>query len=396
MTLALFDRFAVSGTDRGVAGYVLGSLCVARNARERAWRQALALAPRGWSTRLLDAADRQPLPDLTEIGAARLSGRRTGRWVLMKNGLGGGVAFLFDGARDEPMTVLKIRPARGAGPRLEAEARHLRWLASVLPPALAATVPSPLAHVHEGGEEFLWLSVVPGRSAYADLHRDFAPRRHVGRHFAGAARWLAAFHAATRPHQDTPVDIDRLLEDVLMRAGAGAQRSRAAWVDVLRARWAHAPVARAASHGDFWARNVHFPAGADDRVVGVVDWEHFQPAALPSDDLFQFALTYGESYPWARYRRVDRPTAFARTFLSDTHVSRHVVRYLQDYVDRTGLDAALLRSLCHLFLLSRAAGDPARPAPASRESWLDLHRLLAGAQTSVLERVQPSGGAAHG
>jgi hypothetical protein len=125
-----------------------------------------------------------------------------------------------------------------------------------------------------------------------------------------------------------------------------------------------------------------------DTDAGVVDWEHFRPRALPSEDLFHFPLTYGLAFPWSRYRRAGALDAFRQTFLEHNGVSREAARYLRTYCDGTGLDPRLLKPLFHLFLLTRAAGH-ARAGTDDRAPWLEFNRLLAASRESLFDDIPP-------
>ena len=217
------------------------------------------------------------------------------------------VAFVFERGARRPAAVLKVRAANGPGPSLRREWEALRRGAG-WPAPLARTVPAALAFHERDGTEVLLQGVVPGRSAYAEMHASLWPRAALGRHFEGAAHWLARFHAATRVDDAT-----------------GTQ----------------AAVPRAAGHGDFWARNVLW---RDGHVAGVVDWECYREQAAPEEDLFHFPLTYGLGYPWSRKRDTPTEEAFRLTFLADNPLSRAVGRYFRVYCAETGLPVATLQS----------------------------------------------------
>jgi hypothetical protein len=226
------------------------------------------------------------------------------------------LAFLFDGNAALPFAIAKAQEDLVNG-SLRIEAESLDSVRPRLAEELRATVPEVLAlHADERGE-VLVISGLAGRSAWFDLRSSLTPFRHAERHLRAAARWLAAFHAAT-----------------------------------------------GAAHGDFWPGNVLL---AGNSVIGVVDWEHYRPQASPYIDLFHFPLTYGLSFPWKRYRYAAPEQAFAATFVEDNPVSRAVRAYLQDYASATGIAPSQIDDAFHEFLATHGTMDsPADAHPGLR------------------------------
>lgn len=292
------------------------------------------------------------------------------RSILLRDYAGHGrrqlVLFLFGPEDHEPWAVVKAAaPSAGDGRErpgsepLAREARALRRLREELPAPLALTVPAPLAYVETGRAAVLALAPLGGRSAYVEMQNRLLPGRRVDAHLRAAADWLSAFHEATRrPGERAAVtDADRA-HAARLAGGAGGEVP--AWLERLDAALERSPVPLTAAHGDFWARNLLL-AGGEGRVgsdgaippVGVVDWEHYAPAAPPFVDLFHFATSYGRAWRWRGTGRTDLPGAFRRTFLEANRVSRAVTDYLARYVRRTGLDRSLLGPLLRLHLLRR-------------------------------------------
>lgn len=345
LRLGRFGRHLVPLRDPGVLGFFLDNLYLAHNRGERLRRPILsaslpaltaALAaeetltvevdasgvPRGRAASATpgpgDAGDDAVETELATLAAGlAVAGGEAGattslaadlsleppvRWIFRGDYPGRGhrraLLIVFDAHDDRPRAVVKLGRDE---PALGAEAEALRHCRKRLPGELRATLPRPLARSRVDGLEVVALSWRPGRSAYHDLYRDLSPGRRTAEHFEAAARWLADFQRATGPPPDMPV----------------------------------------AGHGDFWAGNLLLDPAAG---VTVVDWEGYTPAAVsPLDDLFQFPFTYGLHYPWEGFRRAAPEEAFARTFLQETGLARHVRRYLGTYCRRTGLQLATLR-----------------------------------------------------
>jgi hypothetical protein len=267
--------------------------------------------------------------------------------------------------------VVKLRREGGAGPDLAAEAAALVRLGGELPASLQGTLPAVLGRgrLAGAGWEVLVLSALPGRSAYVELQAALLRGGLPARHLPPAAAWLARFHRATLlpgdPWRPPP------WEDL----APALERRPPAWYRRLAAELDESPWPRAAGHGDFWARNVLVGSGSRPAagLAGVVDWEHFRPAAPPFEDLFHFAWSYGRSFPW-RGRRRGAEEAFARTFLGENPVSRQVRRYLAGYARESGLDSGALGDLFRVYLLTR---------DEDREPWIRLYRMLEAADASV-------------
>lgn len=344
MNLAAVDRFVLPAGDPAIASFLVERLLAPHNVRERLRRSALLAVP-ALAARLAhrSAAGNGHGPVLEMVRSAlaepdllrgtSLAGRPV-RWLLVEDYAGNGrerlVVFLFAAGEASPAAVLKLRRVGAEGSSLQREEEALRLLADRLPVDLLPSVPKQLAWRELPGLEVLVMSPLPGVSAYVELQGLLAPGRAVDRHFAAAAEWLARFHRATRAGRNL-----------------------------------------AASHGDFWARNLL--VGPDGRAA-VVDWEHFAAEAPPYEDLFHFPLTYGLNYPWERWRRLPPDEAFRRTFLEDNRVSRAVSRYLARYAAMAGVDLTALQGLFDAHLATRPEGDL---------PWSELRSLLGRAGRSV-------------
>jgi len=413
--------FLLPVLDRRILAYFLDCLFVAHNLRERigrwlprwAWKPLYLKRRRNvglgrWGEPVLEtgsagslaASDTDPSRwaletvgiALSEDGAGlfrdtSLNGRRRARWILTSDGRGAVreslVVFLFGEEDDQPSAVLKLRVNSKTVPSLRREWAALRRAGERLPAALRASVPRPLAFRRSAANEALLMSCLPGRSAYVEMHSDLAPRRRVARHFRAAAEWLAAFHLATRLPRAFAVERAGAAALVSYQGVQGnAPRLDLGWYDELRERCLRVPLWLAASHGDFWARNLLLE-GRGDALPAVVDWEHFSEQAPPFEDLFHFPLTYGLNYPWSRYRRCLPDQAFRRTFLEDNHVSLAVRLYFAAYCAQSGLDPKVLRPLFHLYLLSRFRSESSRSDAVDRACWLRWHEMLRIAGRSV-------------
>jgi hypothetical protein len=309
-------RYLVSLDSPAAVTYFRDSLYVAYSPAGR----LLSRVPRVRGTRVeappevtefFDTLGEPPVPSILLLDYAKSNRAQT-------------IAFLFRDDAPQPSEIVKVRH----GSSLRAEAAVYERLQVMLPPELRATVPRLLDYREDDGAEVLKLSTVPGRSAYVDMQNRLAPSRFVDTHFDAAASWLAKFHDAT-----------------------------------------------AATHGDFWARNLLID---ESGRAGVVDWELFTTEEPPGRDLFHFPLTYGLSYPWTRYRRLPTEQAFAKTFLESNRLSRAVRRYLQTYAVARGMAWTTMAPQFRSFLAAQA-----HPPGTAKLPWRTLATMFDRSAESV-------------
>jgi aminoglycoside phosphotransferase (APT) family kinase protein len=387
-------RFLVP-LDRGLERYFLENLYVPHGLRERgrALLAAAFLPSLLWSRRvaktgalgawgsllpLLGAAGEEMGAEIREC----LRGGRPWRALLQRDDTGDSlVALVFPADGAEPAGILKVRRAKSASRRpLSAEAGFLNDLADRLPEPLRASVPRVLAFRTSSLGEALLLTALPGRPAYVEMHTGLRPLRRAATHLDAGARWLAAFHQATRrgPVFDAAAAQPAVREAAEEAEALGGGSPDRRWFDDLREGLDRRPLPLAASHGDFWTRNILLDGAG--RVTGVVDWEHASAQAPPFEDLFHFALTYGLNTLWSRYRRGTPADSFRWTFLEETPVSRGVRAGLRSYCAGTGLPPEQLAGLFRLYLWTGF-----RRAGGAREKglWLHYDRMLARADRSA-------------
>jgi hypothetical protein len=301
--------------------YFQRTVNVPKSRRERLLRACLGIAVRPSDVSLDDPLTALLL-EVVRTEVVRGSSIDGLRWIVLddvdQSGRRRLLAFLFEGDSAAPFAVAKAQNDAVNG-SLAAEADALRRLHELLPPPLRATVPAVMHYVTAPRGEVLVSSALRGRSAYADMQSSLVPSRLIDAHFRAAARWLSAFHEATRQSDDV-----------------------------------------AALHGDYWAHNVL----RSEDCVAVVDWEHFAPAAPRAIDLFHYPLTYGVNYPWSAYRLADPEVAFARTFIERTRLSRAVRGYLETYASRTRTPAGKLAGAFREFLATRGTMTPGGEAHA--------------------------------
>jgi hypothetical protein len=249
------------------------------------------------------------------------------------------LGFLFDGSCETPFAVAKVQTDRRNG-SLQIEAAALTSVRQLVTPQLQATIPDLLRLHADSHGEVLIVSALEGRSAWMEMHASIVPSRRVDGHFHSAARWLAAFHDATRQDDETT-----------------------------------------AVHGDFWPDNVLHNGS---NIAAVIDWEHFLPAGSRYIDLFRYPLTYGQGYPGWFYRQLDAETAFSRTFLERNHLSRAVRDYFDVYMGRTGIRRSRVAAAFRHLMVSCAMPGAASHPGVRNLPWARFLSLLDASSESVL------------
>ena len=148
--------------------------------------------------------------------------------------------------------------------------------------------------VVERREGMLAMSPVKGQPLWISMQRSLRPQRAHAAHLVNAGRWLGRFHAATRDGDAVAV------------------------------------------HGDFWARNILF---VEDRVSGVVDWEHGALRGEPWKDLFMLPL---HAPSWTRPERAidaDLADAYFRAYIAEAGGTLRAVREKFDEWVRTSVSS---------------------------------------------------------
>jgi hypothetical protein len=250
------------------------------------------------------------------------------------------LAFLFDGDAEAPFAVAKVQSDLRNG-SLQTEAAALTSVHALIGPELRKTIPDLLRTYSDTRGEVLVVSALPGCSAWQELHASLLPSRRVGAHFEQAARWLAAFHEATRHDDETT-----------------------------------------AVHGDFWAHNILHDSNDN---LAVIDWENFTPAGSRYIDLFHYPLTYGQAYPGPFYRHLDAESAFARTFLQKNRLSRAVHQYLETYRARTAIPRPRIAAAFRDLLVSHATTQATAHPGVRHLPWARFVTMLDAAGESALD-----------
>ncbi|MDX1630541.1 MAG: phosphotransferase [Thermoanaerobaculia bacterium] len=279
------------------------------------------------------------------------------------------MVFLLPEAGPDPAAVLQLCPAADVT-AFGDEAGAVRWLGSSLSSPLAEKVPRVLLHEVRGELEVLALSALPGTSAYVELRRRGPSGSLATRHLDAAVDWLVPFQRETRSERRW-----RLPSWSELAPPGTDPATEPDWFRLLRDGLDRRPLPRVGRHGDSWPRNLLL--GAEGGVSGVVDWEAFRTNASPLDDLFDFALAYGESVSGGG--SPGSLDSFLGTFGEGSFPGPRVWTYVRQTLAGLGVEPGLDRPLLGVYLLERARrvgvgprSRLARDRPAS--FWLECFR----------------------
>jgi hypothetical protein len=279
--------------------------------------------------------------------------------------------FLVEAGASHPFALVKW--ARGPANGLEREHQALTQMQAVPDRVLAASCPPSWGPFAAGPDACFTIErYLPARASYAQLRGSLWPRRLAARHFARAGTWLAHFAAATA-QPSRPFDaalLEQFIAEPLARLAAQFDPESVPPAH-LAATLAQArtqlgvPVRLTAEHGDLWVANLLLPPGGG---LYVVDWEYFQPVALPGFDLLLFSTTYALEIPTRPFGWVRPEVALDQAYCTRGWLTPHVARFLQRGCAAAGLPRALVPVLLPVMLarmaLRRAAGtSPGPPAP---------------------------------
>ena len=101
------------------------------------------------------------------------------------------------------------------------------------------------------------------------------------------------------------------------------------------------------SHGDFWPGNILIHKSS----YKLLDWEAYQPQALPYDDFFFFLTNCAMAYPWKSWKHQSSREGFLKGFLQNNWFSEIIQSCIRDFNTAHGLDGdGSLFYFCHFLL----------------------------------------------
>jgi hypothetical protein len=196
-----------------------------------------------------------------------------------------------------PAFVIKVPTTPAAANVVRFEGDLLEALRDLGLAKLGITLPQPIGYLDAEGLPALVTTALTGTPLTVQYHawRHTARRRAARADFTAAGAWLAQLQARTAGRR-APVT---LLHDSLVTIGSRFRDHPG--LPLLRRRLA-GPAARLAEqatprtvvHGDFWFGNLLTDERrpAEERVVGVVDWEAGTLLGEPLRDVARFAVSY--------------------------------------------------------------------------------------------------------
>jgi hypothetical protein len=193
---------------------------------------------------------------------------------------------------ERDVVVIKTAGSPSARASLDREARVLHALADH--PGLASfrrLIPAVLAEGVVDETSYVVISAVPGTAGSTFLRHPALRRRAI----LAAARAARDLHTRTGRTRAIGVgDVDRWTKDPLRRLARAIQSPPSgALIAGVEQELREGLVGREATigwiHGDYWSGNVLLSPNAS-AVLGLVDWDLAEPAALPSCDLVHLAV----------------------------------------------------------------------------------------------------------
>jgi hypothetical protein len=268
------------------------------------------------------------------------------------------VLALFAPREEAPRYVVKVAHDVALNNRLENEARALRALAAA-GVADPAAVPRAAFFGHHAGHAVLGqtaIAGVPFRQATSATPDCPAAR--------AAVAWLTELGARTADRTVAePVHVAAALDELLERFaglyGPSGDELAALADEIAAVAASRRPFPLVFQHGDPGTWNVLVtPEGCP----AFLDWEAAEMHGMPLWDLFYFARSAGIGVARAAGTRGSLE-AFARQFLPDGPTSRALAQDVERYVERIGLDHALVGPLLLTCWMHRALKEAATLAP---------------------------------
>jgi hypothetical protein len=271
------------------------------------------------------------------------------------------VFLLFSAQAAAPQLALKVMRDPIHDAELEKEFEILRALWRR--PALQVVAPRPVGLFRVDRQLALLESALPGAPLNMLLRRRRPPTRAARhrrmRHYVQTAvNWLDCFQN-TGPTTLAPFPGREALEPYFERlSAAGAlpgdlPRPFLSGLTRQADRFQGIALPQVNAHGDYWPGNLLWDES--DNLCGVNDWETFQPALLPTHDLFHFLVTFAQSCPW---EGGDRAQRFQRGFLDNGELAQLLSQTVLDFFARRSLPPASAPLLFALFLLQMAVPGP--------------------------------------
>ncbi len=319
---------------------------------------------------------------------------------LLLRGLAGrdgkSVVLVFDGA-PTPSLVLKIPRGTAGEERLRLEHQVLERLHRMAP-RLQGTIPEPLGlqRLPKTGRLVLVERALRAseRASSSLSGRGISGAAAAGQLLDRAYEWLADFQQATAEAIATdPGDRPHVVEAQLLEQQLVAPMERAATVEpalgpvaaALRdesASFAKMGIPCAWTHGDFCPKNLLL--SADDRTIGVADWEMGAPQGLPTTDALYAAIK-------AAYFLFDRrPDGLAhglrQAFVGEGPIAAAIQGSVQRFLVRRSIPPEFATFAFPVPLLQMAAHEQRRTG-AAHNQWHDLLAVWAPLRSAITLRA---------
>lgn len=290
--------------------------------------------------------------------------------------------LVFNHDASKPICILKLTRKPSAEARLEHEYQSLSAIAAI--PEFTSLVPQPIDLFEVDGRPIMAEGCVDGiplnlllkrnqrsgpAQVQADLHR--------------IQELLTLFQNKTCSGRSPFQGQDAVLE-LLNRYGTSLQLPDDFVLKLMQLAEVYRglKIPLTGSHGDFWAGNILI----DGSRINIIDWEDYAPNQSPTWDIFLFAVTYAFTYPWRKWRKLDKESAFKRAFLAEGWLPAQLRAFVHQSLKAVHLPTEAAHLLFCLFLLELAVPGAAHSQgrTAQHERWQNILQLYArNAEVSI-------------
>lgn len=289
--------------------------------------------------------------------------------------------YLFLDRAPAPALVAKITADRTAKTQLVRDYDRVLRVRSRVGPAIAASVPTPIAGLPFGA---FWVGLeefAPGAQFVPVVNlRRRGEEARVQAYIDRVLEWLVAFGrtGSMRVAFDGELYLTSVSEPLArlgrMHAYSGRERARLQEVGTRVSTWRSRTVRTTALHGDLWPGNIFL---GPDRMR-VIDWDGYREQDASYHDIYTFltSFTLARPDPGAA---VDPQAEFAATFFADHWFSRMARAALDRYASALELDHDLVQLMLPIYLARMAT----RREPVS-EAAMAMNRKFAGLLSAYL------------
>ena len=287
------------------------------------------------------------------------------------------VYYVFRKGAHQPTLIAKTVQSAEYGETIRREAWNAFFVWERIATVMPSGMPRPVAIEEINGLPVYFEAAVPGVALPERGWRQWTDRgrlRLLERILPEAFVWLSRFTHAM-PVKSCILD-DEAIRTWFLNPIAQFRRRVAAWpngmaeldrLEKIVREWKGQSIPLVAAHGDFWGGSLLY----GERGLCVIDWEFFQPVALPVTDPLMLAVHPGFCVrPQYGGGLLDE----FRATLADSRSSGAGYEHLMVYFDQWHVPRQWYLPLLYLFLIECSLQRDAQTKPQPHTSWADLLR----------------------